>query len=81
MISRFILFVSLVIGVTSLAQIPFQDEKTLLYGFKDKTGKVVIQPVYHSVTPFSDGLSIVQEPLLGLYYTIDEKGFLYGKDV
>ena len=42
-------------------------------GYKDITGKWIIQPDYRSVTPFVDGVALVEE-YGGTYHFIDNKG-------
>ena len=36
------------------------DEKTQKYGFVDKTGEMVISPMFHEARDFKDGYAVVQ---------------------
>ncbi len=49
-----------------------QDQETNLYGFMDKTGKVVIPCKYESALDFSDGTSVCFKD--GKYFVIDKEG-------
>lgn len=49
-----------------------QDQETNLYGFMDKTGKVVVPCKYESALDFSDGVSVCFKD--GKYFVIDKEG-------
>jgi len=55
--------------------IPYQDEKTNKYGYKDSSGKVVIKPMYDVAYEFTDGK--YAEVNIGRDY-VDEKGGKWG---
>jgi hypothetical protein len=52
----------------------FKDNKTSLWGFVDKTGKVVIEPQFEDVGDFSCGLAVVG--LKRYFGTIENYGFI-----
>ncbi len=56
----------------------FQDEKTGLYGFKDKSGEIVIAPTYKKAWDFYGGRAIVMVPAPeNVYYGVLSDG-IYG---
>lgn len=52
--------------------VPFQNQKTGLYGYKDNSGKIVIEAQYNYAFKFSEALALVQKKKS--YFFIDESG-------
>jgi hypothetical protein len=51
--------------------IPFQDERTYKYGFKNSYGSIIIAPVYNECREFSEGLAACN---FGRWGFINERG-------
>lgn len=70
-----ILLISYPVTLFSQEYIPFRDENNN-WGYKDKEGNVVIQPVFGGAKAFKDGLAVVASRKTGLYGIIDAQGNL-----
>ncbi len=56
--------------------IPYFDEKSMLYGFIDKSGKMVVNPQFKNATGFSEGLAAVEVRETRKWGYIDKTGTL-----